>query len=173
MRHMTEFKKQKGLAMMVAMLILIALTLIVLSGSRNTTMQLRMSSNLQSHVEAVEHAQAGLDLAETIPAKLIPTSADVLCTENHPGVNNCGPVDIEDMVTMPTAMNYSSGGTSSLVLERDTASKGGACPLEPGKAVSRRTFDCSYFKATSTFDDTGNGQGKATLVTGLIKKTLQ
>ncbi len=170
MRHMTEFKKQKGLAMMVAMLILIALTLIVLSGSRNTTMQLRMSSNLQSHVEAVEHAQAGLDLAETIPAKNIPTSSDVLCTENHPGENNCGPVDIEDIVTMPTAMNYSSGGTSSLVLVRDTASKGGACPRE---GTSTATFSCAYFKAISTYDNTGNGQGKTALVTGLIKKTLK
>lgn len=167
---MTEFKTQKGLAMIVALLILIALTLIVLSGSRNTTMQLRMSSNFQSHVESVEHAQAGLDLAETIPAKKIPTSSNVLCTENHPGVNDCGPVDIEDTVTMPTAMNYSSGGTSSLVLRRDIATTSDRCPRE---GTSASTFSCAYFKAVSTFDNTGNGQGKTALVTGLIKKTLK
>jgi hypothetical protein len=71
---------------------------------------------------------------------------------------------------MPTAMNYSSGGTSSLVLVRDTASKGGACPRE---GTSTATFSCAYFKAVSTYDNTGNGQGKTALVTGLIKKTLK
>ena len=160
-----QYKQQRGTVLIVTMLILIVLTLIVLAGSRQTTMQLRMSTNLQSRVDAVEQAQAGLDYAETIPGAKIPVAAQVLCTENNPDGYSCYP----DPIILPAPMDSSSDGTSSLVLIRDNLSPGG-CPRE---GTSASTFECAYFKAISTFDDTANGQGRSTVNAGLIKKTLK
>ena len=158
MRHMTGFKKQKGLVMIVAMLVLIALTLIVLSGSRDTTMQLRMASNMQSRVEALETSQAGLDYGFRYGKDNLRTTDTIICTVNHPASGTCIRA-IPNDPTVHSPLDFSSTGKSTLLIEKT----GGG--YEEGTSISLGKKN--YFKVESTFDDSANGQGQAKLVSGI------
>jgi len=151
---MTGFKKQQGLAMIVALLVLIALTLIVLSGSRNTTMQLRMASNMQSRVEALETSQAGLDYGFFLGQTTLRTTDDLICTEHHPDLT-C----TKRSINLPPPLDDSDTGPSNLRIEKT----GGG--YEEGTSISLGKKN--YFRVESTFDNTANGQGRAKLVSGI------
>jgi hypothetical protein len=155
---MTGFKKQQGLAMIVALLVLIALTLIVLSGSRNTTMQLRMASNMQSRVEALETSQAGLDYGFFLGQTTLRTTDDLICTQHYldlPGQTPC----TKRTINLPPPLDDSATGPSNLRIEKT----GGG--YEEGTSISLGKKN--YFRVESTFDNTSNGQGRAKLVSGI------
>ena len=161
MRQITEHNKQTGLAMIVAMLVLIALTLIVLSGSRNTTMQLRMASNMQSRVEALETSQAGLDYAVIYSSTdlTVKKPGNKICTLYHPDCTTA-----ERVIDMPPPLDDSTTGPSNLLIVQE-----GRDDI-PGSTIG--TFEFTNFKVTSTFENTANGQGRAKLVSGIKRVTL-
>ena len=162
---MTIPTKQHGVAMITVMILLIVLTLIVLSGSRNTTMQLHMASNLESRVEALQFAQAGLDLVESIDPTLIPVGANTVCSTFNPDEANC---DIS--VDMPAPFNNESpNGTSWLSLKRDVGLEGS---LPRNMETSANLVTSAYFQAYSTYDNTTNGRGRADLAAGIMKLKL-
>ena len=55
------FKRQKGVALAVGLVVLLVLTLIGVSSMSVTTLELRMASNLQSKNHAFQAAEAGLE----------------------------------------------------------------------------------------------------------------
>lgn len=160
--------KQQGLAMITALMVLIALTLIVLSGSRNSTMQLRMSSNLQSHVDALEYAQAGLDFVKNNSAIDFGIGDSVcygvMSTFYVPSVtyysDSCTPSG-----ALPSPIDTKTG----LILVREQALEGS---LPPNMATSIGLIEASYFRAYSAYDNTTDGQGRAMLGGGLMKLKL-
>jgi hypothetical protein len=154
MRNMTGINNQKGLAMIVALLVLIALTLIVLSGSRNTTMQLRMASNMQSRVEALETSQAGLDYGFYLGQTTLRTTDNLICTQYHPDANCTSRI-----IDLPAPLDDSAAGPSNLLIEKT----GGG--YEEGTSISLGKKN--YFRVESTFDNTANGQGRTKLVSGI------
>ena len=159
-----SLSRQRGLVTIAALMVLIALTLIVLSGSRNSTMQLRMASNLQLRVEALEQAQAGLDFAANIKSTDIPVGSNVICSTWNPEANNCS-----FRVDMPAPLNDETDGTSWLTIERDTGLEGS---LPRNLATSEGLITFAYFKAVSTYDNTAAGQGRARVGGGLAKIRL-
>jgi Tfp pilus assembly protein PilX len=132
MKNKYGVTSQQGTVMITTLMILIILTIVVLSGSQNSTMQLKMSSNLQSRMEAMEFAQAGLDFAESIDPVDIPISANNLCTTYHPDADDGSPtLTCDTRLAMPSPFdNTSSTGTSWMVLKRDTGLEGSLprCP---------------------------------------------
>jgi type II secretory pathway pseudopilin PulG len=163
--------RQQGTAIIVVLLLLIALTLIVLSGSRNTTMQLRMSSNLESRIEALEFAQAGLDFAESIPPTAIPVSSNNVCSNFHPDADTGTPtLTCDTRIAMPAPFDNSNpNATSWLVMKRDTGLEGS---LPRGLKTSANLLSAAYFQAFSSYDNTANGRGRADLVAGIMKMKL-
>jgi hypothetical protein len=156
---------QHGIAMITVLLLLIVLTLVVLSGSRITTMQLHMASNLESRVEALEFAQAGLDLVEGIDPTRIPVGINTICSTFNPEETNC---DIA--VDMPAPFdNTSPDGTSWLSLKRDDGLEGS---LPRNMETSKGVISSAYFQAYSTYDNTKNGRGRADLAAGIMKLRL-
>ena len=161
MQNYTSFNKQQGTALVVTLLLLLVMTLIVISGSRNTSMQLRMASNLQSRIEAQQLAQAGLDYVASLKASQV-AGASTVCSSFNPE-HTC-----DVTVDMPAPFDNSSpDGTSWLYLRKDDAGLAGGC----GRAlsVSVGTFECDFFEAYSTYDNTKNGQGRSTLGNGMMR----
>jgi len=161
MQNYTSTQKQQGTALVVALLLLIVMTLIVLSGSRNSSLQLRMASNLESRVEAQQWAQAGLDYAVTLTSTQT-AGATSICSTFNPE-QSCAIT-----VPMPAVFNNTSpNGTSWMHLEEGDAGLSGGCGR--ALAVSVDSFDCVFYEAYSTYDDTQNGRGRSTLGTGLVR----
>ena len=150
--------------MITALMVLIALTLIVLSGSRNTSMQLRMATNQQLRVEALEQAQAALDFAEKIDPSTIPVGTNIICSTWNPEEAGCN-----IRVDMPAPLIDEEGGTSWLTIKRDEGLEGS---LPRNLRASEGSITFAYFKAISTYDNTAAGQGRAKLGTGLAKIRL-
>ena len=166
------FTNQQGTAMIVTLLLLIALTLVVLSGSRNSTLQLKMSSNLQSRIEAVEYAQAGLDFAESIDPTSIQINANTICSNYHPDADGASPTTTcNQRITLPDPLfnDGTDNSTSWLVLKRDAGLEGS---LPRGLKTSANLLSAAYFQAFSEYDNSDNGQGKAELAAGIMKLKL-
>ena len=168
-------KKQCGIAMITTLLLLIVMTLIVLSASRDTTMQLKMSSNLQSRVEALQYAQAGLDLIERIgdqptididELKYCMSTHDAHKQFDYAPATPCS--DTTTIETLPGPIlhfaNTPSGSTNWLVIENIGELE---LPLS-----SEEEFPYQAFIVTSGHDNTANGGGKAVLRAGFIKKKI-
>lgn len=154
MKNLTSLNKQSGLAVVVAMLVLIALTLIVLSGSRNTTMQLRMASNLESRVDALEKSQGGLDYGFYYGQTQLRIADQLICTSYHPDTNCTNRI-----INLPAPLDDSASGPSNLLIEKT----GGG--YEEGTSVSLGKKN--YFRVESTYDNRANGQGRTKLVSGI------
>ena len=162
-------RRQAGLATVTALLVLIALTLIVLSGSHNGIMQLRMSSNLESRMEAVQTAQAGLDFAESIDPTDITTAQNFICYGDTSAfyvstiaayAASCG-----SATTLPSPINNNTG----LVLVRDQGLEG---DLPPNMATSIGLVEAAYFRVYSAFDGSGSRGGRTILGSGIMKFKL-
>ena len=164
MKTYSSANKQRGTALVVSLLMLIVMTLIVLSGSRNSSMQLRMASNLESRVEAQQWAQAGLDYAVTLTSTQT-AGATLLCSIYNPEdicINNT-----HTDITLPSSFDNSNDGPSWVHLEEGDAGLNGGCGR--ALAISVNTFDCVFYEAYSTYDNTKNGRGRSTLGTGMVR----
>lgn len=162
MKSFKGINKQDGIAMIMALLILIVITLIALSGSRNTTLQLKMASNLQSRVEAIQFAQAGLDYAEVIDISGLSQFGDSVCTSGltNSNGNACNKGQIN--VNSTGVLNESD---STLLIEHF-----GVGVLE---STSYNVATADYIRVESTYDKTDDGQGRAKLIMGIKKLNLQ
>jgi hypothetical protein len=165
----TNIRQQTGLAMITAMMVLIALTLIILSGAHNGIMQLRMSSNLESRMEAVQTAQAGLDFADSVDPTSITTGLNYVCYGDMNSfyvasitayASNCGTIG-----TLPSPIDNYTG----LIMVRDNALEG---DLPPNMATSIGLIEVAYFRAYSGYDNSSNGQGRVILGAGVMKLKL-
>ena len=165
MKTYSSAQKQQGTALVVSLLLLIVMTLIVLAGSRNSSLQLRMASNLQSRVEAQQWAQAGLDFAVTLtPAQT--AGATSICSTFNPEETCAITID------MPGVFNNSSpNGTSWIYLVEagGIGGSGGSDDCGRALAIDPEFFDCTFYEAYSTYDNTKNGGGRSTLGTGMVR----
>jgi len=168
MKEIQAINRQNGLAMATALIVLIALTLIVLSGSRNSTLQLRMASNLEARVEAVQQAQAGLDFVDSIPASGIITDPGIFYSGNDPygysADSNNKP--IRDFATIPAGLDIDTVSSKGwLYLLRDN--RVSAVPEEVGDM--ELGWNAAFFNVISGYDDTAGGRGRAELSAGVFK----
>ena len=164
----TNISKQKGIAMIVTLLLLIVLTIIALSSSRNTTLQLRMSSNMQSRIEAIQYAQAALDLVvEKVNIGKMLDVNDSMCastadTPEYPVDMSCNTTFIDNntnIIDLKTIEPFkSASGDTTLTIKYY-----GDVPLPETTIPLMRAH---FFEAHSTYDDTAHGRGKVTLAIG-------
>jgi Tfp pilus assembly protein PilX len=64
--NIKTWQSQQGIALLVAMIILLAITLIGLAGSRSTGMQQRMTANFHDRAVAFQTAETAVEVAENI-----------------------------------------------------------------------------------------------------------
>lgn len=81
---------QRGVALVIALVILIVTTLIALSASRFTVLEVRQSSNFETLRDAQEAAQSVVEGVIALPETILVTGSvgDVNCTPT-PGLSGC------------------------------------------------------------------------------------
>ena len=72
---MTRLKKQQGVALIVSLLLLLAITLLTVSSMQRSTMQERMTSNLYERQLAVQQIESALRSGEQVLEGLMPNPA--------------------------------------------------------------------------------------------------
>ena len=171
---------QKGVVLIVTLLLLIIITLITLSGSRNTTLQLRMASNLQAQIEALQFAQAGLDFVEGFSKTDINLDSGTIgkkfCTNNVPTE---GVIDYAaNCESQTTSLLFVPLAPMPLPLINKAELKEGNSWVTLEHLNIAPCIDCDenfdevFVMVTSGYDNTANGQGQAVLSAGYKKLIL-
>lgn len=73
---MKSVKAEQGVALIVSLLLLLAITMLTISSMQRSVMQERMTSNLYERQLAVQQIESALRAAEQVLAGLIPNPAD-------------------------------------------------------------------------------------------------
>ena len=173
--------RQSGTVLVVTLLILIVMTLIVLSGSRNTTLQLRMASNLQTQIEALQKAQSAVDdIIANYNATDFRDDDLFICTEKHKSTSDCERFKTtgEWLILNSSYLDSttSSGtGTSWVEIERvqENIDLSGFDIKAGFKGAGGGNWFGTGYEVTSGYDGTESGQGKAIIKSGAIKLSRQ
>lgn len=100
-----SFNRQRGVVLVVALVLLVAITLLSLAGISTTTLELRMATNQQARVNAFQQAEAGIDaVASNLDnfavsgrvgeTRCTPGFHDSRYEEDLSGEINCGAIDL-------------------------------------------------------------------------------
>lgn len=149
-------QSQRGVALAVALILLVVLTLLALSGVRLSTMELRMALNDELRVGAYQQAQSLVDVSiRQFSNTPVLTPDTVICARDCSNVR----------VTLP------AGYASDLSNDYINVTIRGIPPLqaEPpvGTGFSIAVFDASFLQVTGEYDKNTLGLGKATINEGI------
>jgi hypothetical protein len=159
--------RQRGIALAVALILLVVLTLLALSGIRLSTMELRMALNDELRVAAFEQAQSMVD--GTVRRF---TNTPILA----PGVTRCAKV-IPDKCTTATLVLPTSGDAYGLdaqvadtsvdvnVLIERIPPQNAEPPVNSGFSLS--SFDAAYMQVAGLWDKNAAGLGSAIVREGI------
>ena len=175
-------KHQRGTVMIVTLLLLIVMTLIVLSSSKNTTLQLRMASNMESRVQALQKAQSAIDNVIAKYDATDFTNDDIyICTDKKRINTKCigagtfastNPNFPSQNITLDSTLldTSSSTGTSWVEIQRlgDIQLPGLSADIGVVGASSKQLFG-TVFYIISGYDNTAAGQGRAEIIMGALK----
>lgn len=159
---------EHGVALAVALIMLVILTLLALSGVRLSTMELRMSLNDELRVAAYEQAQSLVDVSiRQFSNTPVLSPGTIICARDHPG---CTGSDV-GRVKLPDS--YGDPGTAGTDLGDDLVNViiQGIPPLqaEPpvGTGFSIAVFDAAFLQVTGQYDKNSLGLGASTINEGI------
>lgn len=167
MRHSRLPARQRGVALAVALILLVVLTLLALSGIRLSTMELRMALNDELRVAAFEQAQSMVDgTVRTF------NNTPILA----PGLTRCAKA-IPDKCTTATLVLPNSGSAYGLddqvadtsvdvnVLIERIPPQNAEPPVNSGFSLS--SFDAAYMQISGMWDKNAAGLGSAIVREGI------
>jgi type IV pilus assembly protein PilX len=102
-------RAQHGIALVVALILLVLITLVGLASMHGTIMQQRMAANQYDREQAFQSAEAAVRAASA----LIPTSPSIVWHNCQAGGITCLPNPFNDSTLPTTAINNVATGTSS------------------------------------------------------------
>lgn len=152
--------RQQGIALVIALIMLIVITLIGLSAARFTSIESRIASNDQTHVETIESVQSILDATLSDANNTVILGAD--------GSTNCTPTLTCNANTITLAggifaSEVAAGkATSAVTLVSSNA------PVPRGLGYSVDCFSAASFSASATYDRASEGRGKSTTNQGVV-----
>lgn len=155
-------KYEQGAALVIALVFLVAITLLGLTSIRSSTMELRMAINEETRITAMEQAQAMIDLVESDEANL-PVSSDganvtVGCYAD-PATAAC-PTN-----TMTLNTSDFDGDVYAEVIRLEPA----VAPMPRGMGMSGDKFDTALFGIVGGYNRSSEGLGAAEIEQGKIK----
>jgi type IV pilus assembly protein PilX len=144
---------QRGIALVVSLLFLLVVTIISVTAARNSTLSLKMASNMQDQNNSLQSTEAGL-----FGALALATTAD------DPFVGGVTSFDPFSIVNPLTNLNEQNSVTA-----RVTEVYEGGCPRpRPGRGGFNATkFACVYYRVDAEHDVTARARTKASL--GVVK----
>jgi len=154
-----QHKQMSGTALVTALVLLVALTIVSLSGMQATSVQLQISGNDEATVEAYQIAQSAVDaVLEDTPGNLAVGNENIkVCAVPGP---DCDQVALTLNGTM-----FGSEGIQAKVELLNSNVK-----LRTGKGGnSVKQFKYAAFKISGQYDATSNNRGRATVVQGFYR----
>ena len=150
-------KKNKGTALVTGLVLLLALTVIALSGIQTSSVQLLISNNDETTVAAQEYAQSIIDAVIEKPSnfKVGASNGYTRCTSSE----TCD----DNTMTFTSSMFSSIGGVNA----RIELLKVSATPRMVN-GNSANVTQGAYFSITGKYDNTSNAGGKANIVQGYV-----
>jgi len=161
-RQIAGKKKQTGAILVIALMFLVAITLLTISSMKSSSIGLHMAQNEESRVAAIQAAQALADVIVANPAStpVIGKSGYTACTAGQQGC------DREDLpVSDPTI----AGEVASYHLSARVERTGGTFQPPPRAVESSiDKFTSASFKVTTTFDRIDDGLGRQQITEGVL-----
>ena len=155
-------KRERGAILVIALVFLVAITLLTLSSMRSSNINLHMAQNEESRVAAIQAAQALSDaiIANPQSTPVVGSSGYTSCTASEV---NCSRNDLsvsDYSLQSDVAANYLSAR-----VERT-----GATYRPPPRAVesSIDKFTTASFSVTTTFDRAKDGLGRQQITEGVV-----
>ncbi len=160
--HIQAPRRQRGTILVVALMFLVAITLLTLSSMRSTKLGLFMAQNEESRVTAAQAAQALADAIVASPAST-PVTGSSGFTACTPGQAGCDKNDLA--VTNPVLADAVKSNYVSARVERT-----GAEFRPPPRAVesSMDKFTSASFQVITTYDRVDEGLGQEQVTEGVL-----
>lgn len=169
---MTKLKPQRGAALFTALIMLIALTLVALASLGTSLLELRMSGNEELAMSAYQSAEAAAEVATIDALKQEPQyvkprggKGATTCYNTNSAYGWPDPCDY----TVPAAAIPPPVNTRAHHIKITQTIDSGVPPASGRRATSAKHFSAASFEAESIFDKSGQGQGKAAVVQGLLQ----
>ncbi len=161
-QNVTSTQKQGGAILVIALIFLVAITLITISSMRSSKIGLHMAQNEESRIIAVQAAQALADAIVANPAStpVVGTTGYTACTT---GQSDCDRYDLavnNDVLYSAVASNYISAR-----VER-TGSVFSPPPRIVESSIDK--FTSASFKVITEYDRTDEGLGRQQITEGVL-----
>jgi hypothetical protein len=168
-RHKTNFsslsdRRQRGAALVTALIFLVIITAIALSSMRSSTQELRMAVNSEERVSAGQFAQALSDAVTSNPGST-PVVGDVgrrVCT---PLIGNNQACD-EYTLLLPGEVTGMIPAAERFVAVERLGAASRPCPR--GMGMSLVGFGCAAFRVHSQYDGSPQRRGRADINEGVL-----
>jgi hypothetical protein len=142
-------RRQSGVALAVALILLVVLTLLALSGVRLSTMELRMAANDELRVAAFEQAQSLVDVAIR-PFNNTPVLSEgtLICARDTAQLD-CDTSRTVSVAVSPTLAADVAAGYANVVI-RSIPPLNADPPVGTGYSLDK--FDAAYLRVEGIFD---------------------
>lgn len=161
--HRPRFR-QRGVALAVALILLVVLTLLALSGIRLSTMELRMALNDELRVAAFEQAQSMVDTTvRRFTNTPILAPGLTRCAKAITGKCTTATLVLDDAVKTKFGVNDTSVNVN-VWIER-IPPQNAEPPVNSGFSLS--SFDAAYMQVTGLWDQNAAARGAATVREGV------
>ena len=158
----TTRNRQRGAILVIALMFLVAITLLTISSMRSGNIGLFMAQNEESRIAAEQSAQALADAVVATPAST-PVTGKTGYTACTTGVKDCNRNDLP--VTNPELASAVAANHISARVERT-----GTIFRPPPRAVqtSIDKFSSASFRVVTTFDRVDEGLGHEQVTEGVL-----
>ena len=158
----TTRNKQRGAILVIALMFLVAITLLTISSMRSGNIGLFMAQNEESRIAAEQSAQALADAVVATPAST-PVTGKTGYTACTKGVKDCNRNDLP--ITNPELASAVAANHISARVERT-----GTIFRPPPRAVqtSIDKFSSASFRVVTTFDRVDEGLGREQVTEGVL-----
>jgi Tfp pilus assembly protein PilX len=156
--------RQRGVALVIALILLVVTTVIALSSVRFTALDLRIALNEELRMEAVQTSQSMVEAVIANRANLVVfgTEGYTVCTRN---LTDCNKNDLRVPESMFGELLANNQAWARVKLLNDA----GTPPrLSEQRAVSIRNLSAASFEVESSYDRSAEGLARANIAEGLI-----
>lgn len=157
----TSHRLQQGVALTVALVLLVVMTLIALSAMRFSAIELRLGANDQIRVNSFEIAQSAIDASIANPGNT-PVTGDVgysVCT------SGCA---LNTMIMPAGVLGTETATVPPHLIVTATRVAPDVSPPPRGFGFSAKDYQATNFRISSTYDRSASGQGRDQINQGVI-----
>jgi Tfp pilus assembly protein PilX len=158
----TLARQQKGAILVIALIFLVAITLLTISSMRSSRIGLYMAQNDESRIAGIQTAQALSDAIVANPGStpVIGKTGYTACTAGESGCNRNNVTVDDDLLVGKIDSNYISARVERV----------GTVFRPPPRVVesSLDKFTSASFTVTTTFDRTADGLGRQQVTEGVL-----